>query len=153
MSGYVMPCHVDFRGMEAEEATRRLEDAMNARRLDMRVKWNEIARRADISTETLYRFRKGSRSDEATRAVEDALSWPRGTVDRILNTGEVPKLDQRELASAEPEPTGDTRAELAELRKLAEETRVRAEESIEFVDNLLNRVDRLLQTEEHRAAQ
>lgn len=147
MSGGVMQCHVDSPTMEADDATRRLEEAMNTQRLDLRLKWNEIARRAGISTETLFRFRKGARSDEATRAVEQALGWARGSVDAILSGGEPTRDDDDNQ-----QDTREDRGEFDELREIAAKARALAEESFEYASQLEERLDRLGQSGEGRAA-
>lgn len=99
--------------METDKAEQRLEQAMNERRLDLGMRWNEVARRAGVSTETLFRFRKGLRTEETTHAVERALQWQRGSVDIILAGGQ-PSAD-----AGTSEVRHDDRNDVAELKRMA----------------------------------
>lgn len=133
---------------------------MEDRRTELDLTWDEVAERSDRSKETLFQVAKGRIPQARTRtAIDRGLYWKRGSVDSILAGGEPTKVDHREQQS-EPEDQADIHAELAELRKMAEQLKARAEEdkahadqSAEFVRSVLDRVERLLQTDEKRAAQ
>jgi transcriptional regulator with XRE-family HTH domain len=63
---------------------------MDARRLDLRMTWREVADAAGISPETIRAVRRGDNvpGDITRRGLEDALRWERGSIDRILAGGE-----------------------------------------------------------------
>lgn len=70
---------------------RQLDDWMNERRRELRIRWTEVARRADMSVENLRRIRRGQTiSDDAADGIEDALRWPRGSVKAAVTRGERP---------------------------------------------------------------
>lgn len=62
---------------------------MNARRVDLRLRWIAVAERTGIDPSHLRRIRKGevAVSDLAARAIEDALEWKPGSVKAILAGG------------------------------------------------------------------
>lgn len=64
----------------------RLSEAMDRRRLELRLKWTQVADRADLSQAGLGAIRRGERSPSAlTKArIEHALEWAPGSVDAIL---------------------------------------------------------------------
>lgn len=70
----------------------RLADAMEDRRLQLRLKWIEVARRAEMSESNLVRIRKGeiALTPLAARAIEDALEWEAKSIEGVLR-GEAPK--------------------------------------------------------------
>lgn len=72
------------------EPYERLDSAMNARRLDLRMNWREVSTAAGISYEALRGIRRGDyRPSELTaRALDDALRWERGSVEAILAGGD-----------------------------------------------------------------
>ncbi|MFM9563287.1 MULTISPECIES: helix-turn-helix domain-containing protein [Streptomyces] len=65
----------------------RLDQAMNQRRLELRLNWRQVAQAADISYTALRAIRKGEyRPTELTaQAIDRALRWPPGTVHAILD--------------------------------------------------------------------
>lgn len=66
-------------------ALQRLNDALEARRLELRLTWREVARKAEITSEGLRGIRNGASGRVLTRRkLEDALGWPGGEIDRIL---------------------------------------------------------------------
>jgi transcriptional regulator with XRE-family HTH domain len=112
----------------------RLDQAMNARRLDLRMQWKHIAREARISTAALGAIRRGeySPSPLTARGIEDALQWERGSIAAILEGGEpTPLVDRhvelRDSARAEDDladrpPTRQELEEItAEIRRLRKE--------------------------------
>lgn len=68
----------------------RLDMAMNARRLELRLTWRYLAQAAQISYEALRAIRKGDyRPTELTaRALDEALQWTPGSVYSVLDGGE-----------------------------------------------------------------
>lgn len=64
----------------------RLSEAMEKRRLELRIKWTQVAERADLSQAGLGAIRRGERSPSPlTKArIEHALQWAPGSVDAIL---------------------------------------------------------------------
>ncbi len=87
---YGLPCIVTR--MDEDDATERLQQAMEDARLELGVKWEDIATRAGVSTSTLHRFRKGEgpRTAETTRRIEKAYGWPRGYIDALTEGRESP---------------------------------------------------------------
>ena len=77
--------------MEAEDpARRRLSALMDKRRADLRLRWDDVAVRAEVSVAHLRRVR-GSQAPLTpfvAAAIEDALEWSRGSIERILQGGE-----------------------------------------------------------------
>lgn len=69
---------------------RRLSEAMEKRRLELRMKWTQVADRADLSGAGLSAIRRGDRSPSPlTRArIEHALRWAPGSVEAILAGGD-----------------------------------------------------------------
>lgn len=73
--------------MEArDEGRKRLAEAMNRRRAELRTTWDEVARRGGISVATLRRARNGS--DELTLdtivAIERGMEWEQGHVEALV---------------------------------------------------------------------
>jgi hypothetical protein len=58
-----------------------LDAAMNERRLELRLRWAEVARRAGMSYPNLRRIRNGdiSLTEFAATGIDQALKWPPGT--------------------------------------------------------------------------
>lgn len=104
------------------EPHERLEEAMKARRLDLRMNWRELATAAHISYEALRSIRRGDYrpSDITARDLDDALKWQHGSVLGLLDNAAQP-VPIAEPA-AEREPT------VAELRAEIEAERARREE-------------------------
>lgn len=80
----------------AAEPHERLSQAMNDRRLDLRMRWTEIAAAAKISAEALRAIRRGSyRPSELTaRRLDEVLGWTPGSVERILSGGRPRAIDR-----------------------------------------------------------
>lgn len=74
------------------EARQRLARYMEDRALDLGLTWREVAKRADISIETLRLLRTGEDGARplTMRAVDAALEWVPGSVQNILR-GEEPE--------------------------------------------------------------
>ncbi|MER7500505.1 helix-turn-helix transcriptional regulator [Nonomuraea pusilla] len=60
----------------------RLNEAMNDRRLELRLTWKQVAATAGISVEALGAIRRGAYrpTDLTARGLDDALQWNHGTV-------------------------------------------------------------------------
>lgn len=74
---------------------------MDQRRLQLRMRWDDIARAAEITPAFLRKIRNGeSQASALTKArLEDVLQWKQGTIDAI--TGNASDGD---IATAEPTP-------------------------------------------------
>ncbi|WP_086746179.1 helix-turn-helix domain-containing protein [Streptomyces scabiei] len=68
----------------------RLDEAMNRRRLQLRMNWRELAEAADISYTALRAIRRGAyRPTELTaQDLDRALQWAPGSVYAVLDGGE-----------------------------------------------------------------
>jgi hypothetical protein len=68
----------------------RLDEAMKARSIEIGKRWVRIAREAKITTSALGGIRRGEYKPSAhtARALEDALEWAHGSIERILAGGE-----------------------------------------------------------------
>ncbi len=75
-----------------DEARRRLARAMDDRRVELRLKWTQVAQRADMSIAHLSRIRNNEAplTDLAQANLEAALEWPRGAIGRILAVESAP---------------------------------------------------------------
>lgn len=79
-----------------------LAEVMNERRVELRMKWDEIASEAGITSAYLRKIRTGEvrASDLTTARLEDVLKWPQGTID-ALESGQrltAPLPSQREAS-------------------------------------------------------
>jgi hypothetical protein len=91
---------------EESQHESRLARFMNERRLDLGLRWDDVARRAEVSAEGLRALRRdGSVPRELTqRGVEKALGWRRGSVLRVIGGGDPEVLeDQPDHAGLIPE--------------------------------------------------
>lgn len=72
------------------EPHERLDKAMNARRLELRMTWRELAQAAQISYEALRAIRKGDYRPTELRArtLDEALQWAPGSVYVVLDGGD-----------------------------------------------------------------
>jgi len=70
-------------------APTKLAHVMNERRVELRMRWDEIATAAKITTAHLRKFRSGEAgvSDLTKARLEDALGWQPGSVDALLAGG------------------------------------------------------------------
>lgn len=70
------------------EPHERLNEAMNARRRELRMQWNQLAAAAGVSAEALRAIRRGdySPSDLTALRLDEAFQWEPGSVERILAT-------------------------------------------------------------------
>lgn len=77
--------------MATAEARRHLAELMDARRIELRMTWKEVADAGGVSAEVLRDLRNG-RTDRdvrplTKRGIEDGLQWRPGSVDQILMGG------------------------------------------------------------------
>lgn len=63
-----------------------LDAAMDARRVDLRMTWREVAEAAELSLAGLSAIRRGERqpSTLSRRRLEDALQWERGSIEAVM---------------------------------------------------------------------
>lgn len=68
----------------------RLDQALNRRRLDRRMDWNDVAQAIGISPESLRAIRKGRNGPKeiTARALDDWLDWEPGSTERLFEGGE-----------------------------------------------------------------
>ena len=68
----------------------RLDQALNRRRLDLRMDWNDVAEQIGISPESLRAIRKGRNGPRpiTARALDDWLGWEPGSTERLFEGGE-----------------------------------------------------------------
>ncbi|MDX8050437.1 hypothetical protein SK571_13680 [Lentzea sp. BCCO 10_0798] len=111
-----------------ESARQRLDDAMDARRLDLGLEWREVAEQGGISYETLRAARRGTSNipTKTRRAIERGLRWSPGSVTevlagrqpvpegRALMTGEIAEGRER-ILSATPQQLVDMRSVVADV--------------------------------------
>jgi hypothetical protein len=83
------------RPVSALSDQQRLTTTMNARRVALRLHWDEVAARADISVTHLRRIRKGEYlpSPLIQSKLEEALRWDRGSIQHILDGDDPIELD------------------------------------------------------------
>lgn len=109
------------RGDSVETARERLANAMDKRRLELRIRWNEVARRARMDPANVRRIRKGEIpvTSDAAYALEEALDWPHGRIDQLLN----PKLSRAELRDLLIGRLADVEAVYPEIHDMIEKVR------------------------------
>lgn len=90
----------------AADARERLADVMNQRRLDLGLKWREVAERSGMTAFHLQRIRANQvpLSQDAEAGIQRALRWRRGSITAVLAGGE-PILDDDVPPTAGP-PAG-----------------------------------------------
>ena len=109
--------------------THSLNEAMNDRRVQLRMQWQEVAEAAGLSVAGLGAIRRGERQPTAVTKgrIEDALQWDAGSIDAVLAGGEPTPANGR------PEPP------LAELdRDQLREALHRFRQAADDLDRLIN---------------
>lgn len=88
---------------------------MDERRRDLRLTWDEVAARAGIHRETLRQIRNGTGRIRplSVTGLEDALEWPHGRIDAILD-GDVGPTEVSEPNLAAQHVSWDELLELIE---------------------------------------
>ena len=111
---------------------------MDERRGELSLTWDDVAERAAVSPQTIYRAINGTSMRTTTKkAVERSLRWESGSIDSILDGGNpTPKPDN------DPAPELDT---YKDLREMVDALQAQAEE-------LKKRLDGLSQGGENRKA-
>lgn len=101
-----------------------LDQWMDQRRQELRLRWAQVAELAGMTTPNLLRIRKGqiSISWGAADRIEDALHWERGSVEAAVLMGIKPQ--PRTSPSDEPSPRSQ---QLATESRLTEEDKMRFE--------------------------
>lgn len=76
----------------SREQRSKLDGWMDERRLELRITWTEVARRAGMTAQNLIRIRKDRIriSWDAADGIEDALLWTRGSIEAAVTRGERP---------------------------------------------------------------
>lgn len=83
-----------MKGIEGSDERRAfLDQHMEERRQELRLRWSQVARLAGMRQENLLRIRKNriSISWEAADGIERALQWESGSVEAAVLHGEVPR--------------------------------------------------------------
>jgi DNA-binding XRE family transcriptional regulator len=93
------------------EPSERLDQAMNARRLELRMNWRQVADAAHISYTALRAIRRGDyRPTQLTaQALDAALQWRPGSIDAVLAGGDAEPLSpaaSQERESSRPPRQG-----------------------------------------------
>ncbi|WP_242890120.1 hypothetical protein [Actinomadura litoris] len=80
-----------------EIARARLDQLMDTRRAELRLRWKDVAARAGLTTEGLRNVRggRGEIRSLTKRGIEEALGWTSGSIDSILGGGEPTVPGQR----------------------------------------------------------
>lgn len=74
-----------------EDPAARLERYLEQRRLDLDMEWTDVAKAAGIPTETLLQVRRGGLGANRSltrKAVEDAVGWSTGDIEKVRAGGE-----------------------------------------------------------------
>lgn len=85
----------------------RLDQAMDERRLELALKWRQVAERADLTAFHLQRIRSGKvkLSKDAAAAIDRSMEWERGSAWRVYYEDGEPAL-LRPTPGAPPIPEG-----------------------------------------------
>lgn len=108
----------------ADSAASRLDRAMRARSLELRKRWVQIAKEADITTSALGAIRRGEYrpSPHTAKALERALEWEPGSIESILDGGNPAPVPARSGQAVDSAAEWDEIARLiAEYRRLVAE--------------------------------
>lgn len=95
-----------------DAAARLLDAAMDRRRLELGLRWRDVALRAGASDQALRDIRRGRTSPRAltVRKLEEALEWRAGSVSAVLGGGQPTPADGAaagdEAAAGEPAEGG-----------------------------------------------
>jgi transcriptional regulator with XRE-family HTH domain len=124
----------------AESGRTRLGQAMEQRRIALRMAWQDVAKAANLSVAGLGAIRRGERSPMplTRRKLEDALRWQAGSIEAIQAGGDPTPIS----SGGEPSPGDELtrlRAENAELHAQVEEV----EELRRELQELRAEIDRL----------
>lgn len=102
----------------------RLAGEMDARRLELGLRWSGVARQMRMSVQNLARIRNGeiAVTKDAAAAIERALRWTTGSVQRALDGGR-PELAEHEETPATTRMAilTATSEQLVEMRQVVED--------------------------------
>lgn len=132
-----------------------LDEALNARRLALRLRWRDVSNAAGVSYETLRGIRRGDyKPTELTaRGLDDALRWAPGSTLAVLNGGAPVTLEEQageERSSARATASPDLAEELGLAQRLLASTLRELRLSPAEVDEVWRRV-RLEIEQDHMA--
>jgi transcriptional regulator with XRE-family HTH domain len=102
---------------------RRLVEHLEARRLELRLTWTDLARDSGVTTQTLRQIRAGQAAMRPLTkvALEDALGWARGSIDATLRGGEPTTVHRRQSINGHEVTLGtDETAQEEALRAAAD---------------------------------
>lgn len=73
---------------DGDEVRARLDREMDRRRLELHLRWNQVAERAGMTYGNLHKIRKGQTAltEFAKSGLERALDWPRGHIDQSIES-------------------------------------------------------------------
>jgi transcriptional regulator with XRE-family HTH domain len=102
------------------EPYQRLDEAMDARRLQLRLNWRQLADAAGISYTALRAIRRGDYRPTAltSRGLDEALRWTPGSAAAVLDGGHHTNLE--DVRPERSDPMDEEPAELAEDLGLAQ---------------------------------
>lgn len=103
------------------EERRRLAAAMDERRLELGMRWQDVAAAGDVSLRAINNARTGDRDIRPlTRyGIEKGLRWTPGTIERVLS-GRRPEPEDEDEDDARPGPAPEEDA----LRQIMEDERL-----------------------------
>jgi len=80
---------------ETNQGRRRLAQLMNDRRVELGLRWTDVAEAGEVSPETLRSVRRNTAPllDLTKARIEKGLRWARGSVNSVLAGGEPRPLD------------------------------------------------------------
>lgn len=105
-----------------ESGKARLSQAMEQRRIELRMAWQDVAKAAGLSVAGIGAIRRGERDPLplTRRKLEDALQWEDGSIEAILTGGEPTPIGDDDNGGNGPSADDDEvrrlRAEVQELR-------------------------------------
>lgn len=105
-----------------ESGKSRLSKAMEQRRIELRMAWQDVAKAAGLSVAGVGAIRRGERDPlPLTRGkLEDALQWQAGSIEAVLAGGEPTPIRDDDNGGNGPDADDDEvrrlRAEVQELR-------------------------------------
>jgi len=125
----------------------RLDAALNERRLNLRMEWNDVAAAIGIRARSLLDIRRGRNGPNplTARAMDDWLGWEPGSVERLLAGGDPTPRDRADEERRGAEPEFEIPADRAEQIKLAHELIARASELTKDANELTARAQQLLE--------
>jgi transcriptional regulator with XRE-family HTH domain len=109
-------------GGVVDPARERLAAAMNRRRLDLGIRWREVAQRAGMTEQNLIKIRKGvtNLTEDAGAAIERALRWQAGSVAAVI-MGDEPVESHAPDRPTRPGIENATPEQLVEMRQIVED--------------------------------